>query len=311
MNHGPLIFLAAFFAIAGSWFGFVLTPQVQIGQLRQTNAVPAGAAYPVARPGLAQEGLQVYRANGCAECHSQQVDQTGTRFEDVLSDTGTNRAAVLGALRSLGSSGTGANPERNLDTLPQTILQTTRKESAEATAKALVTNGAKAQLCVVPIGPDIARGWGKRRTVAEDYLYDYPVMLGAVRIGPDLANIGARQPDAAWHLRHLYAPRSEVAGSTMPPYRFLFEKRRPGTSDRADALKLPKKFNPSGDEIVPTEQGRALVAYLLSLRSDAPLFSAPLSVASLAGGTAATATNAPTPIGVASTNAPPGESGAR
>ena len=28
MNHGPLIFLAAFFALAGSWSGFVLAPQI-------------------------------------------------------------------------------------------------------------------------------------------------------------------------------------------------------------------------------------------------------------------------------------------
>jgi len=34
MNYGPLIFLAAFFALAGSWFGFVLTPQIQVGQLQ-------------------------------------------------------------------------------------------------------------------------------------------------------------------------------------------------------------------------------------------------------------------------------------
>ena len=63
MNYGPLLFLGAFFALAGSWFGFVLTPQFQLGQLQQTNTVPAGVPYPVARPGLAHQGLEVYRAN--------------------------------------------------------------------------------------------------------------------------------------------------------------------------------------------------------------------------------------------------------
>ncbi len=41
-------------------------------------------------------------------------------------------------------------------------------------------------------GADFERGWGPRRTVARDYLYDRRVMLGTMRTGPDLANIGAR-----------------------------------------------------------------------------------------------------------------------
>ena len=39
MNNGPLVFLAAFFALASSWCGFVLAPQLQIGRLQQTNTV--------------------------------------------------------------------------------------------------------------------------------------------------------------------------------------------------------------------------------------------------------------------------------
>ena len=62
MNYGPLVFLAAFFALAGSWFSFVLTPSIQVGRLDQTNTVPMEALYPVARPGFAREGLDVYRA---------------------------------------------------------------------------------------------------------------------------------------------------------------------------------------------------------------------------------------------------------
>src|ERR1700741_2098506 len=98
MNYGPLIFLAAFFALAGSWFGFVLTPQMQVGRLQQTNTVPDNVIYPVARPGLAKEGLDVYRANGCAACHSQQVRRTGTEAEVLLTEIGTNRAAVVKAI---------------------------------------------------------------------------------------------------------------------------------------------------------------------------------------------------------------------
>ena len=31
MNRGPLIFLGVFFALAASWFGLVLMPQLEIG----------------------------------------------------------------------------------------------------------------------------------------------------------------------------------------------------------------------------------------------------------------------------------------
>ena len=74
-------------------------------------------------------------------------------------------------------------------------------------------------------GGDIARNWGKRRSVSRDYLFGKPVMLGTSRTGPDLTNIGEREPSAEWHLRHLYNPQITSSGSLMPPYPFLFEKR--------------------------------------------------------------------------------------
>src|ERR1044071_416575 len=98
MNYGPLVFLAAFFALASSWFGLVLTPQMQVGRLPQGTNVSTGVAYPLARPGLAREGLEVYRANGCAYCHSQQVRQTGTEINVILANAGTNPVAAAEAL---------------------------------------------------------------------------------------------------------------------------------------------------------------------------------------------------------------------
>ena len=41
---------------------------------------------------------------------------------------------------------------------------------------------------------DIERGWGKRRSAPSDYLFERPVFLGKMRMGQDLANIGARAP---------------------------------------------------------------------------------------------------------------------
>jgi cytochrome c oxidase cbb3-type subunit 2 len=64
----------------------------------------------------------------------------------------------------------------------------------------------------------------------------------------------------------------------MPPYRFLFQKRKIGKVASADALKLTgESAPPAAFEIVPTEDARALVAYLLSLQADAPLFETPVT----------------------------------
>lgn len=280
MRYGPLIFLSAFFAMAASWFGFVLMPHVQIGFLQQTNTVPAGATYPLGRAGFAREGLDVYRANGCAACHTEQIGQTATVCDVVLEKAGTNETALLNAIHQVRTNLSALETKSLLEQLPQTVLQGLPKDKADEAAKILSVAGSKATSWIVPVGADIARGWGKRRTVADDFLYDYPVMLGSERIGPDLANIAARQPDPNWHLRHLYAPRLDVPGSPMPPFPFLFEKRKIEHRPSPDALSLPVELAPPpGYEIVPKLEAKALVAYLTSLQADAPLFVAPLSVA--------------------------------
>jgi len=276
MNYGPLIFLAAFFALSGSWFGFVLKPQLQVGQLQQTNTVPDGVLYPLARPGLAKAGLDVYRANGCASCHSQQVGQTGTLAEVRLTEIGTNSEAVVKTIAGVKTSFSDKDLDAN--SLPLTVLQGDDKQKSDALAKALGTVGAKAEVWIVPVGPDIARAWGKRRSVAEDFIFDSPVLLGSQRIGPDLANVGVRLPDANWHLLHLYNPKI-VPGSPMPPYRFLFERRRIERAPTPDALPLTGDLAPEkGFEIVPRPAARALVAYLTSLHANQPLFVSPVTV---------------------------------
>ena len=304
MKTGALVFLTAFVALAASWSGFVLAPQLQLGSNTQTNALGSSDLYPLGRPGLARQGLEVYRANGCVYCHSQQVGQEGTICEIILTEAGTNAAATAAAIAELKSAQArplheelGGEPKDLLAGLPKTILRVADVNAAGPAIKMLEAAGAKAEALVVAQGADIARGWGKRRTVAQDYLFDYPVQLGTRRIGPDLANVGLRLPDPDWHWRHLYAPPSEVPGSLMPPYRFLFETRKIGREASPDALKLAGKLAPAaGYEIVPTPEARALVAYLQSLRADMPLAEAPLTPP--AGAVAST--NAP----AASTNAP-------
>ena len=41
---------------------------------------------------------------------------------------------------------------------------------------------------------DIERKWGTRRSAPRDYIFERPAMLGKLRMGPDLSNIGKRAP---------------------------------------------------------------------------------------------------------------------
>ena len=259
MKNGFLIFLASLVALGGSWCGFVLAPVLQLGSQKQTTILNATDLYPFSPPGMANQGLQVYRANGCAACHTEQVQQRGVTCEVALTSAGKNPAAVSNILSSLKLSG--------LD-----------KEAADVVVNNINSAGGKAEIHVFATGPDIARGWGLRRSVAEDFLYDDPVQLGSVRIGPDLAGVGTRLPDANWQLVHLYAPRSEVKDSAMPPFRYLFQVKRIGKEPSPDALIFPKGFvPPDGYEVVPTPEAQELAAYLLSLHADVPLHDAPFT----------------------------------
>lgn len=116
--------------------------------------------------------------------------------------------------------------------------------------------------------PDVARGWGERASVARDYVHDDRVMLGTMRTGPDLRNIGDRQTDPQWHFRHFYNPQTTSKGSIMPPYPFLFEVREiRGQPSRKALSGLGEYGPPPGFEVIPTERAEALVAYMLSLRT--------------------------------------------
>jgi len=125
--------------------------------------------------------------------------------------------------------------------------------------------------------PDTARGWG-RASVPSDYSYDKPHLLGTMRTGPDLFNIGARQPSVDWHMTHLYQPRAVSPGSNMPAYPFLFRKTD-YLGDQVE-VKVPRKYLPplSDRYIVPTQQATELVEYLLSMDHTYPAEELPVAV---------------------------------
>jgi cytochrome c oxidase cbb3-type subunit 2 len=120
---------------------------------------------------------------------------------------------------------------------------------------------------------DVEKKLGPRPTVARDYLRDAPAFLGHLRIGPDLTNVGLRSSDPNWFHGHLYEPQTVTPGSNMPSYRYLYGMRRIAGQPSIEAvtgLKGPYAPQP-GYEVVPTEQARVLVAYLLSLKRNYPL----------------------------------------
>ncbi len=132
------------------------------------------------------------------------------------------------------------------------------------------------QVRQVGFGSDLARGWGARPTVARDYMRENPAFLGTMRTGPDLSNIGARQPSAAWHHQHLYQPSVVTPGSIMPSFRYLYRTQKIQGQKSARAIDLLTPDAPlDGYEVVPTADAEALVAYLLSLNRKYPLPEAP------------------------------------
>jgi hypothetical protein len=290
MKSGFSVFLAAFVALGASWFGFVLAPILQLGTAKQTTVLNSSDIYPNQRPGDATLGLQVYRANGCVACHTEQIQQDGVACDVVLTSIGTNKPsefkAYMFSLYELpGLQVQSNNVSRSLrgwsGKLPKTLLQGVDKTAADSLLEKLAAAGLKAEIDIVATGLDITpRGWGIRRSVAEDFLWDYPVQLGSIRIGPDLADVGARLDNANWQLLHLYAPQSLVKNSGMPPFRFLFRTQKIGGEPSPDALVFPQGFMSAplaGYEVVPKPEAKQLVAYLLSLRADVPLYEAPFT----------------------------------
>lgn len=113
-------------------------------------------------------------------------------------------------------------------------------------------------------GADKQFGWG-RPSLPSDYIYDKPHLLGTMRTGPDLSNIGSRQPSRDWQHLHLYNPRLLVEWSIMPGFSFLYDIKTSVTSPQTNAIRVPGKDN---QWIIPQQEAEDMVNYLLSLKRD-------------------------------------------
>lgn len=192
MARTSLVALGAFAIMASAITILVVIPK---SMMREVRAMPELAPYTEQQ----LRGRQVYIANGCIYCHSQQI-----------------------------------------------------RDPAFTT--------------------DVDRGWGSRATVPEDYVHDRPHLLGTMRTGPDLINVGQRLPSVDWHLIHLYDPRAVFEWSTMPAFPFLFEERQPNDVRPGEkVVPIPGPRAPRGVTIVAKPEALALVDYLVSLKRQYPI----------------------------------------
>ena len=192
------------FVFMFTWLGLVVFPWLELGHLPPIQEEGSTDITPWDASGAAHAGEHIYAADGCADCHTQQVRPSSS-------------------------------------------------------------------------GADLIRGWGTakdedgkdvtRRSYPRDYIWQGQVFLGNSRNGADLSNVGERFPDAAGLYRYLYDPYILNPHCSMPEYRFLFVTQKISGQPSKDALNLPPKdAPPAGYEIVPTADGKVLVAYLLSLK---------------------------------------------
>jgi cytochrome c oxidase cbb3-type subunit 2 len=115
---------------------------------------------------------------------------------------------------------------------------------------------------VRPLSQDKVFG---RPSAPGDFAYQTPELLGSERTGPDLTNVGARQPSAVWQYIHLYNPRAVVPESIMPSFAWMFEvvdKAPKGVTP----VPLPAAYAPPHGVVIPSQKAQALLAYLLSLK---------------------------------------------
>ncbi|MEO7008487.1 MAG: cbb3-type cytochrome c oxidase subunit II [Caldimonas sp.] len=186
-------------------------------------------------------------------------------------------ATVMGVLPGIELSRTPAGP----GVVPLTPLEAAGRE-------VYVANGCS--YChtqqVRPLAQDKVFG---RPSAPGDFAYQTPELLGSQRTGPDLTNIGARQPSAVWQYIHLYNPRAVVPESVMPAFDWLFQ-----VVDQAPAgvtpVPLPKAYAPAAGVVVPTRDAEALLAYLLALKQPAlPDAAGAGAMPGMAGASASTA----------------------
>jgi len=282
------LFLGIFGTFAFSWVGLTVIPNLQIGSLNPQTDEEGGDVFPAPRSGMALRGARVYAANGCVYCHSQQVrpDYGGADLERKWGDRrSAPRDYIFEPIVFLGKKRTGPDLANvgHRPALQETGAATPTASPAAVTAAPTTSPGAAAA--------NASPGAGSPAPVQSPAAGASPapnVATAAPSLVADVQSLTAEDKPmaytAAWHHRHLYNPRSINLDSTMPAFRFLYEKRRISGTASPEALNFvgDAEENPeSGWEIVPSYDAKCLVAYLMSrdqshaLKEAKPAASAP------------------------------------
>lgn len=146
-------------------------------------------------------------------------------------------------------------------------------EQAFLGKKSFIANGCVACHTQQVRNVDMDKVWGSRPGIAADYAgitrtdfwRNTATLMGTERTGPDLTNIGKRQPSMAWNLLHLYQPRSVVKESIMPAYPWLFENKNDVNEDEIEVIVPDEHRKGITGKIIATQEALNLVAYLQSL----------------------------------------------
>ena len=163
------------------------------------------------------------------------------------------------------------NNQKNNAPLPNNVPL---DEDAFLGKKSFIANGCVACHTQQVRNVDMDKMWGNRPSIAADYAVitrtdfwrNTATLMGTERTGPDLTNIGKRQPSTAWNLLHLFQPRAVVDKSIMPAYPWLFEIKKELDKNEIEVI-VPDEFRKGiNGKIIATKEALQLVAYLQGLK---------------------------------------------
>ena len=301
------LFLGLFGTFAFSWIGLTVIPNIQIGSQNPQMDEEQTDVYPAPKSGMAERGRRVYAANGCIYCHSQQVradyasadiDRKWGERRSAPRDYLFDRPVLLGQERmgpDLSNIGKRAPAEEEKTAAPANAPAPSPAAGQPppppgSPAKPAAAEEGNAPSASPAQSPPANGAPPKPGATAASPPPQAPSPAKPAPAGASPAAAAAPSPapsaspnpedipplySAAWHHLHLYSPRSispDNRDSTMPAYKFLYEKHQIGGERSADALPLKgDEAPPPGWEIVPSYDARCLVAYLMSLDQSHPL----------------------------------------
>jgi cytochrome c oxidase cbb3-type subunit 2 len=258
MDRGMVIFVGALLTFTSSLLGLVVFPYWQLQPERAySDPQGTGDAYPQPLAGKALAGRQVYVANGCMYCHSQQVrsERFGNWWEEGRERTGADVRRGWGARRTVSRDYIHDQP----------ALLGTMRTGPDLAA----------------VGPRYSEEWQLRHTFnpravnswsimpSFPFLYTREKLVG----GP-----GSRSPRALnlgreWTVNpgYRWRPSDREWAATLGTQGDTLKRQLGIDADLATDAGRKQLLDfwlttPEEDhQVVPTAEGEALVAYLLSL----------------------------------------------